>query len=362
MRKAKVFNSHGCTTALHNALIDQVMPQISGNAWKLLCLVIRQTDGWNRADVGLSYRDLVAGMGVSSRGTVTAALEELKPLGLLQITTTSKWSETRYNLDLSAIVDWEPMNFNTPPVPKIGTDEPEIETEETDEPVPKIGTEAPVPKIVPVPKIGTDESPSSVPKIGTSPVPKIGTPSVPKIGTFNRKETNIESRGKQSSANAGAFAGDDPEPLDEKSANRSVANPPTVTRSTRAPIPEYESFAVQFCAVYGMPYQSDKKDFVQFAALKRKCASTNWTLTEANFRKALENYFASEIGNHTFADLCVRFSAFFRSPLDRYGKAVAVNGHANGLARQLDEASNHAYKLLFGEESNPQPFIDAEVL
>lgn len=43
-------------------------------------------------------------------------------------------------------------------------------------------------------------------------------------------------------------------------------------------------------------------------------------------------------------------------------KVSPANGHANGLARQLDEAGNQAYKILFGEESNPQPYIDAEVL
>lgn len=135
--------------------------------------------------------------------------------------------------------------------------------------------------------------------------------------------------------------------------------------SKRRPIPEYEIFITRFQVEYGMPYQSAAKDFVQFAGLQKKCADTNWELTEANFRRAMENYFGSELGQHTFADLCARFSAFFRSPLDRFGKPVqSANGKpaTSNLARQLEEASNGAYRILFGEDRNPQPFVDAEVI
>jgi hypothetical protein len=170
-RKAKVFGSHGCTTNLHHALIDSVMPHVSGNAWKLLCLIIRQTDGWNRREIGLSYRDLIAGMGVRSRATVAAAIKELEPHNLLVVKAgRSQWEEARYGLNLNAEPVWEPVDFGQPSVAKTVTGS-------RHKSVTKTGTDAPVTEIAPVPVSVT----VSIPEIVTAPV----TESVP----FNRKET-----------------------------------------------------------------------------------------------------------------------------------------------------------------------------
>lgn len=119
--KARVFESHRCTTSVHNALFDTIMPKVSGNAWKLLCLVIRQTDGWNRDEIGLSYRDLLQGLGVSSRATVAAAIEELRPFNLLTIVEPGRWEESRYSLNLDAEIDWQPMDFGKSSVTENGT-------------------------------------------------------------------------------------------------------------------------------------------------------------------------------------------------------------------------------------------------
>lgn len=112
----KPFASHKCTTLLHNALLDTIMPLISGNAWKLLCLVVRQTDGWNREEIGLSYRDLLKGMGVGSRSTVSSALTELEPLNVLLVTPGEQWEESKYRLNLDVDIEWEPINFGASPV------------------------------------------------------------------------------------------------------------------------------------------------------------------------------------------------------------------------------------------------------
>lgn len=368
MRKAKVFNSHGCTTAIHNALIDQVMPGISGNAWKLLCLIVRQTDGWNRAEVGLSYRDLIAGMGVSSRGTVAAAVEELKPFGLLKIAPGGKWEETRYSLDLGAIVDWQPVNFNGSPVTKIGTGDSEasgteIGTGDEALPVTKIGTDSPVTKIVPVPEIVT----APVTEIGTAPVPKIGTPPVTKIVPSYRKESNIEFIGKQSLADATAPASDS---TPNSSENLSGGKPRKAPRSAKPkpagiPCAEYEKFAGAFLTHYGTPYGSKQADFVQLARLKRTCEQTSWALTDERLRKAIENYFGSDLSGHTLADMCARFSTFYRGRVDRYGKFVngangATNGATNGAVTDPNIiAGLEAKRRLFGAQAEP---IDAEVI
>lgn len=132
----------------------------------------------------------------------------------------------------------------------------------------------------------------------------------------------------------------------------------------RQVIPEYEIFAEKFRDAYGMPYANKRADFVQFRALQSKCEKNNWPLTPERFRQATENYFASELGAHTFADLCVRFSSFYRGRLDRFSKP-ALNGtgfHTNTLAQKNHEAGQAAYELLFGEKLTAEPAIDAEVI
>lgn len=89
----------------------------------------------------------------------------------------------------------------------------------------------------------------------------------------------------------------------------------------RKPNPFYEAFAEHYQQAYGCPYQNKKQDFIQLADCQKK--GGDW-LTADRWLIALGNYFASPLGNHTLADLSVRFGTFFRSALDRYGKPVAT--------------------------------------
>ena len=38
----------GQFTAFPNVLLDQVMPSLRDTEWRLLCVIVRQTVGWNR--------------------------------------------------------------------------------------------------------------------------------------------------------------------------------------------------------------------------------------------------------------------------------------------------------------------------
>lgn len=183
-------------------------------------------------------------------------------------------------------------------------------------------------------------------------------------------ELNIGTLGINISTDAFASADESapesaPEILDAEAPIPEDSPAPRNAAQHRPPVPEFEIFAAEFLASYQMPYAGKKADFVQLAALKKTCVKKSWELTEGRFRQAVANYFASELGAHTFADLCVRFSTFYRSRLDRYGRpAQAGNGSSaqSNLAKQLDEASNGAYRILFGEDRNQQPFIEAEVI
>lgn len=167
IHKARVFEGHKCTTGIHNALFDTIMPQVSGNAWKLLCLIIRQTDGWNREEIGLSYRDLLLGLGVSSRATVAAAIDELRPFNLLTINESGKWEETRYSLNLDVEIEWQPVDFQDAPV-----------TEN-----------------------GTGSVTKNVTRITAKPVTENGTAPVTETVLFNRKESISETRESEKQIN-----------------------------------------------------------------------------------------------------------------------------------------------------------------
>ncbi len=77
---------------IHNAVFDVIMPQLSPNGWKILCVAIRQTWGWvadgsdtrqrKQAD-RISYSQFKEKAGIGSYSTVSRALEECLEAGYL---------------------------------------------------------------------------------------------------------------------------------------------------------------------------------------------------------------------------------------------------------------------------------------
>lgn len=76
------------------------------------------------------------------------------------------------------------------------------------------------------------------------------------------------------------------------------------------------------------PYKRKTADFVQLAALVRGMPE-QW-LTPERFIQAVQNYFSSDIGTHTLADLATRFGDFYRSPLDRFKVPIKRPESVNG--------------------------------
>ena len=78
---------------IHNAVFDVIMPRLSPNGWKILCVAIRQTWGWvadsdgdprNRREWDrVSYSQFNAKSGIKSRSTVARALKECLESGYL---------------------------------------------------------------------------------------------------------------------------------------------------------------------------------------------------------------------------------------------------------------------------------------
>ena len=110
--------------------------------------------------------------------------------------------------------------------------------------------------------------------------------------------------------------------------------------------PLYRIFADSFKAKHSHPYLNKKPDFIQLADLKKKCSAASWELTTERFTRAVENYLNSELGQFTLADLCSRFSVFFKSSLDRFTQPKNEN---NGYANNNNGVNGHNRKSDFAD-------------
>jgi len=77
-------------TPVHNYVFDQIMPKLSPNGWKVLCVAIRQTIGWAGDRPGerrewdtISYTQFLTKTGIRSDVTLTRAIRECIEAGYL---------------------------------------------------------------------------------------------------------------------------------------------------------------------------------------------------------------------------------------------------------------------------------------
>lgn len=88
---------------LHNSLFDVVMPTLKPNAWKLLCFIMRKTNGWNKQTEHLSYGQLRAGTGIASDATLASTIKELAEAHYIIVTPT-QWQTNEYALNYDFII------------------------------------------------------------------------------------------------------------------------------------------------------------------------------------------------------------------------------------------------------------------
>jgi len=78
-------------TMVHNYVIDDMMPKLSPNAWKILTVAIRQTLGWADPDTEtgrkecdvISYSQFMEKTGIRGRSTVSRAINQCVEAGYL---------------------------------------------------------------------------------------------------------------------------------------------------------------------------------------------------------------------------------------------------------------------------------------
>lgn len=91
------------------------------------------------------------------------------------------------------------------------------------------------------------------------------------------------------------------------------------SRSSGSKNPHYDYFAQKYEEKYKYPYVNKRADFIQYSSWKKTDSGRS---SEFDFERAVMNYLATPLSQHTFADLVARFAVFRLSPLDRFGKPV----------------------------------------
>lgn len=81
----KPFQQQSRYTTMDNFIIDQVMPKLSGSAWKVLTVIIRKTIGWHKECDEVSFRQLLTLTGIKSFATLTNALKELEVKKIIKV-------------------------------------------------------------------------------------------------------------------------------------------------------------------------------------------------------------------------------------------------------------------------------------
>jgi hypothetical protein len=81
----KPFQEHGNYVAMHKGLFDELMLYISPGAWKVLCYIIRHTDGSypKKEFRQFTYDQLMAGTGYKQRKAISRAIQELLIIGVI---------------------------------------------------------------------------------------------------------------------------------------------------------------------------------------------------------------------------------------------------------------------------------------
>jgi phage replication O-like protein O len=94
-------------TIVDNVIFDYIMPTLSPNAWKVLCLILRKTRGWHKEWDGLAYSQIKEGTGIKSDPTVNKALTELLGKEYIRQVKGDKWDAAQYALNVTIEIEVE---------------------------------------------------------------------------------------------------------------------------------------------------------------------------------------------------------------------------------------------------------------
>ena len=84
---------------LPNAIVDDMLCKLSGNACKIYLLIVRKTRGWHKEADKISYSQIQIYTGINSRSTISKALDELLDFGLISVKNGNEKSSNEYRLN-----------------------------------------------------------------------------------------------------------------------------------------------------------------------------------------------------------------------------------------------------------------------
>ena len=84
-------NPFGEMTVIKNVIVDRIMPELSSDGWKVLCVAMRRTWGGldpisygeREAQIRIDYDQFSAGTGIQDPDALSKALDECLAVGLL---------------------------------------------------------------------------------------------------------------------------------------------------------------------------------------------------------------------------------------------------------------------------------------
>jgi len=99
MTKIRPFADEDGYTSFSNYMLDVIMPSLPANAWKVLCLIVRKTRGWQKDMDRMSYSQIEAGAGIGSSATVSTAIKVLLDKQLIVKVPGNPWTSMGYRIN-----------------------------------------------------------------------------------------------------------------------------------------------------------------------------------------------------------------------------------------------------------------------
>lgn len=105
----------GPFTKFPHALTDQWIKLLSGDGWKVLSFVARQTIGWHRSAAFISLTDFMEGTGLPTRTMVVRAIREVCALGAIFVSESTGYRGVKaYGIPPSALTGLSVVPVNNP--------------------------------------------------------------------------------------------------------------------------------------------------------------------------------------------------------------------------------------------------------
>ena len=82
-----------------NAIVDEALAKLSGNACKIYLLIVRKTRGWNKPADFISFSQIRKFTGISSNETINKAMDELVNYGLVKVKNGNQKTSNEYYIN-----------------------------------------------------------------------------------------------------------------------------------------------------------------------------------------------------------------------------------------------------------------------